>query len=147
MLRKSNILDLSEYNELHLLYILGLSYLYLNIYHYYNNNKNISISIIAKKMHPSAIESYYNKLKPIENISDNESDSDIEELIDSALTPNAPVIIDNKFDECINVKMYCDNINIIENYIENNEENYIENNVENNVENNEENYIENKKNL
>jgi len=114
---------LSEYNELHLLYILGLSYLYLNIYHYYNNNKNISISIIAKKMHPSAIESYYNKLKPIENISDNESDSDIEELIDSALTPNAPVIIDNKFDECINVKMYCDNINIIENYIENNVEN------------------------
>ncbi len=109
---------LSEYNEFHLLYILGLSYICLNIYHYYINNKNVSISIIAKKMHPSAMESYYDKLKPIDNTSDNESDSDIEELIDSALIPNTPIIIDDEFDEYVGLKMYSDNINVIEDYME-----------------------------
>lgn len=109
---------LSNYSEIHLLYILVFSYIYLNIDHHYKNNKNVSISIIAKKLHPSAMESYYNKLKPIEeDKSDNESDNDSVELFDSSLSPNEPVIVDNEFNEQLNSKIYVNNIEIVDNYV------------------------------
>lgn len=109
--------SLSGYHEFHLFYILIVSYIFMNIYHYYVNNKNVEISIISKKLSPNIIESYYGR--PDININNNIIiNNENIELINNTIIPSAPKIIDENenIKNGKNVKIYQKNIDVINNY-------------------------------
>ena len=54
----------------------------------------MGVTILANKLHPSVVESYYKK-NP-HHFSDEESDNEEEEILD-LMHPKAPVIIDDDF--------------------------------------------------
>lgn len=108
----------SNYNILHQLYIVMVIYFYFNIYYYYLNNKNIAISVLANKLHPSVVESYYRRNG---DVNDDEIGTDVNiddfEYIHKLIEPNAPIVYDDdeEFISGSNVKIY-HKMNIIDNY-------------------------------
>lgn len=116
---------LSEYHCIHILYILGLSYLFINIDHYIMNNKNVAISVLTKKSR--IFDSYYGNNH--ENNNDKDDDSYInndnyiipeenDDLVDSSIQPNKPVIYDenDRFNNGVSVKIYDNKVGIIPDY-------------------------------
>lgn len=124
---------ISQYNKFHQIYIIGIMYLYVNIDHYFQNNRDIAIRIMKKKIqpyiNPQIIDSYYNnkkynmsnKLMDIDQEdldNDDTDDNDDNELVDSLLKPNKPIIRDDE--EYVlkgkNVKILHKDIGIIQDY-------------------------------
>ncbi len=100
---------LSNYSDMHILYILGLSYLFLNIEHHYANNNNPTIRI---PISTDVINTYY-------GVRDDVDDTiviDDKDLIDSSIKPAKPLIYEDDIQRGENVVIFQDNIGIIDNY-------------------------------
>ncbi len=113
---------LSNYDEYHIIYILGISYLCINIDNYFSNNRDLALSILKKKININIIESYYktrnnkvdnNKNQKKENIYIGNIDN---KKIDSSINPTAPLIFDEKYISEDNIKIYDKDINLMESY-------------------------------
>ena len=88
---------ISNYDIIHISFTLMILYLGINIYNYYQNNKNIAISILANKLHPSVIDSYYKKVKYISEDEDSSEDED-NTLVHVSIKAKTPTIVDDDDD-------------------------------------------------
>ena len=105
---------ISNYNEFHMCYILGISYLCLNLDDHFSKDGNSTLSILKQKINPNIISSYYQKKNSniyIGNI-DNRK-------ISSSINPSPPTLFnENKYlDKEVNVKILDDDVNLMESYI------------------------------
>lgn len=88
---------ISDYDIIHISFILMIFYLGINVYNHYQNNKNVAISILANKLHPSVIDSYYKKVKYISEDEDT-SDEEDSELVHISIKAKIPTIVDDDDD-------------------------------------------------